>query len=140
MFFSNSCAAQIYTQKLFNDSGIFFRKVFLTSHTAKIIFKLYRILRTHPHHCSMVLEYSCFLMTRKAKSVNKWGRVGMALPLLYFYCNLICELLHVLIINPNYTRTYHNIYVVRVFIYPKSFVCVFVCLFIPSFFLVILSV
>ena len=28
-------------------------------------------------------------------------------------------------------------YVVRVFIYPKSFVCLFVCLFIPSFVLVI---
>ena len=40
-----------------NDSGIFFRKVFLTSPTTKIIlkdFKVYRILRTHPHHCSMV--------------------------------------------------------------------------------------
>ena len=41
---------------------------------------------THPHHYSMVLEYSCFLMTnlvqyyRKAKSVSRWGRVAMALP------------------------------------------------------------
>ena len=33
-------------------------KVFLTSPTTKKFlkdFKLYRILRTHPHHCSMVL-------------------------------------------------------------------------------------
>ena len=67
-------------------------------------------------------------MYRKAKSVSRWGRVGV--------------LLHVLIINPNYTRTYHNLswlcyltlfYEVRVFIYPKSFVCLFVCSFLHFF-------
>ena len=64
------------------------------------------------------------------------------LSLLYFYCNLICELLHVLIINlhqdiPQYLSWLCYLilfYVVRVFIYPKSFVCLFVCLFIPSLF------
>ena len=88
-------------------------------------------------------------MYRKAKSVNKWGRVGMALPLslLYFYCNLKCELLHVLIINPNYTRTYHNIWAGSaiwsyfmwlgfLFILNRLFVCLFVCSFL-HFFLVI---
>ena len=54
--------------------------------------------------------------------------------LLYFYCNLICELLHVLIINPKDLTAGHTtifelallIDVVKVFIYPKSFVCLFV--------------
>ena len=80
-----------------------------------------------------------------------------SLSLLYLNCNLICELLHVLIINPEglevnplgFTPGHNTIfelallinpvYVVRVSIYPKSFVCLFVCLFICSFF-VILSV
>ena len=39
----------------------------------KIILKLYRILRTHPHHCSMVLEYSFFLMTSLVKLFNDSG-------------------------------------------------------------------
>ena len=48
------------------------------------------------HFVSEVVPFVryCY-MYRKAKSVSRWGRVGM--------------LLHVLIINPNYTRTYHNI-------------------------------
>ena len=53
----------IHTQpkKLFNDKwDIFIREVYLTSPTTKIIL---RILRIHLHHCSMVLEYSSFLMT-----------------------------------------------------------------------------
>ena len=62
-------------------------------------------------------------MYRKAKSVSRWGRVGM--------------LLHVLIINPNYTRTYHNIWAGSaiwsyfmwlgfLFILNRLFVCLFV--------------
>ena len=62
--------------------------------------------------------------------------MALSLSVLYFYCNLICELLHVLIINPK-GLLYQVIfelalliepifYVVRVFIYPKSFVCLFV--------------
>ena len=72
---------------------------------------------------------------------------------LYFYCNLIRELLHVLSINPKGLEVHplgympghstifelHLFYVVRVSIYPKSFVCLFV-LFIPSLFLFIFLV
>ena len=58
------------------------------------------------------------------------------LSLLYFYCNLVCELLHVLT-TPGHTTIFELALlfdVVRVSIYPKSFVCLLVCLFIPSFF------
>ena len=70
-------------------------------------------------------------MYRKAKSVSRWGRVGM--------------LLHVLIINPNYTRIYHNIragsaiwsyfmWLGFLFILNRLFVCLFVHSFIFGLF------
>ena len=73
----------------------------------------------------------------------------MALLPLYFYCNLIRELLHVLITNPKGLEVHplgsmpgHStifevllFYVVRVSIYPKSFVCLFVCSFLHYFWL-----
>ena len=73
--------------------------------------------------------------------------MSLLLSLIYLYCYLICELLHVLITNPKdlevhplgstpghttifeLTLLIHPIYVVRVSIYPKSFVCLFVCSF-----------
>ena len=71
--------------------------------------------------------------------------------LLYFYCNLICELLHVLIINPKdlevhslgstpgHTTIFELALLINsilcgwILIYPKYFVCLFVCLFVCSF-------
>ena len=78
-------------------------------------------------------------MYRKAKvsvGVGEWAWLS-PISLLYFYCNLVCELLHTgKPSTPGYTTIFKQALLIDpilcgyVFFYPKSFVC----LFIPSFF------
>ena len=59
---------------------------------------------THPHGIGVQLIFydkfgSCIGKPKVSVGGGQWVWPS-SLSLLYFYCNLICELLHVLIVNP----------------------------------------